>query len=101
MTLALESINLIEHFQYLQRSYDGAMPIRKAVLTSECQSDGTCVVNAETFVGPANFIWLNRDLLYENAKVRSSDITPLIAHPLSAGLYMPCTRYVRKFRSTT
>ena len=93
MTSALDNNHLTEYFQYLQRSHDGPIPIKKAVLIPGLQDDGTWVLNHETYISSdgqlldpnvSEFVWLDRDLLYEYDKVRSADTTPPITLPLSA-----------------
>ena len=85
MTSALESNALIEYVQYLQRSHDGPMCIKKGVVVPGFQADGTCVLNTNTIIAPngglldpseTGFVWLNRDLVHESSKVTSKDITP-------------------------
>ena len=91
MTSGLDSTQLIEYFQTLQRVCQ-SLPIKKAVLYTGMQADGSCVLNEETFVSAegtlispedSGLIWLNKDLIYENDKVKSTDIAPHIIHPLS------------------
>ena len=93
MTSALESIALIEYFQYLQRSHEGPIPIKRGVLVPGFQEDGSCILNESTFIDPSgvlldpestDFVWLSRDLVHETSKVRSKDITPVIVTPLTA-----------------
>ena len=93
MTSALESNALIEYVQYLQRSHDGPMCIKKGVIVPGFQAGGICVLNSSTFIAsngdllkPAEtqFVWLSRELMHEGSKVTSKDITPTIVHPLTA-----------------
>lgn len=92
MTTAFESNTLIEFVQYLQRSHEGAMPIKKGVLVPGLQEEGICVLNESTFINAegelidaaeCNLVWLSRDIVHESSKVRSKDITPKILCPLS------------------
>lgn len=69
------------------------------------QRDGICALNENTFISPhgelldpesRDFVWLNRDIVHDNSKIRASDITPQIVHPLSAeplhNLYAICEK---------
>lgn len=94
MTSALENVQLVEYIQHLQRAHAGPMPVKKAVLFTGRQPDGTWVFNANCFISadgeafmPANssLVWLDKDLVFENDKIRSGDISPAISLPLSVG----------------
>ena len=108
MTCTLENIALIEYFQYLQRSHEGPIPIKKGILVPGFQDDGTCILNDSTFIDPSgvlldpectDFVWLSRDLVHETSKIRSKDITPQIVHPLTAEplhhLYALCEKMAK------
>ena len=92
MTSGLDASQLIEFFQYLQRSIEEQLPSKKAVVCSGMQPDGTCVINRETFLSSdgaiinsdeSQYIWLNKELLSDNEKIKSIDISPNILLPLS------------------
>lgn len=91
MSTALDNNSLIEYFQYLQRSFDGQMPIKKGVVFPGFHDGDICVLSETTFISAsgelldpstADLVWLNRDIVHENSKIRSSDITPNIVTPL-------------------
>jgi len=92
MTISLDSAQLIEFFQYLQRASEGSLPIKKAVLFSGMQPDGLCVLNDSTFISTegklvnpeeSQYVWLDRDLIYDFDKIKSIDICPIIEKPLT------------------
>ena len=92
MTSALENNTLVEYFQYVQRDFDGQLPIKKGVLGPGFH-DNVFVANENTFISAdgqqlqssdTNCVWLNRDAVFEQAKIRCADITPTIVHPLNA-----------------
>ena len=93
MTSSLESNQLIEFFQHVQRSHEGEIPKKKAVLIPGRQApSGVWVLNRNTYVesngnlidpSSTDFVWIDKDVLYEFEKIRSADITPEIIHPLS------------------
>ena len=95
MTCALENTHLIEYFQYLQRSFDGDIPIKRGVMGPGFYVNNdkhVFVANKSTFISAdgslidpeqTDLVWLKRDVVVENSKVRCSDITPIIVTPLS------------------
>jgi len=92
MTSGLDASQLIEYFQYLQRSVEEQLPTKKAVVCSGMQPDGSCVVNMNTFLSSdgvlinsneSQYVWLDRQLLFDNEKTKSIDISPIILLPLS------------------
>ena len=92
MTSALENNTLVEYFQYVQRDFDGQLAIKKGVLGPGFH-DNVFVANENTFISAdgqqlqssdTNCVWLNRDAVFEQAKIRCADITPTIVHPLNA-----------------
>lgn len=96
MTSALENNTLVEYFQYVQRDFKGQLPIKKGVLGPGFYSD-IYVANQDTFISPSghlldiadtHLVWLNRDVVFEQAKLRCSDITPAILHPLNSDVLM-------------
>ena len=89
MTSALESNTLVEYFQYVQRRFVGQLPIKRGVLGPGFYKD-VFVANEKTFISAdgeevepcdTNLVWLNRDVVFEQTKIRCSDITPTIVHP--------------------
>ena len=92
MTSGLDASQLIDFFQYLQRSIEGRLPIKKAIVCSGMQPDGSCVINKNVFLSSAGalinsnksqYLWLDKELLSEKDKIRSVDISPNILLPLS------------------
>ena len=80
MTSGLDASQLIDFFQYPQRSIEGRLPIKKAVVCSGMQPDGSCVINKNVFLSSAGalinsnksqYLWLDKELLSENDKIRS------------------------------
>ena len=93
MTSSLDNTQITEYIQYVQRAHNGPLPIKKAVLLTGRQSDGSWVLNAETFISsnghfmsPSDspFVWLDKDLVYEHNKIVTADICPTIVLPLSS-----------------
>ena len=91
MTSALENNTLVEYFQYVQRDYDGQLPIKRGVLGPGFHSD-VFVANENTFIAydgnqlqpsQTSCVWLNRDAVFEQSKIKCADITPTIVHPLN------------------
>ncbi len=94
MTSALENNTLVEYFQYVQRSFVGQLPIKRGVLGPGFYNN-VFVANEKTFIAAGgeqlercdtNLVWLNRDVVYEQTKIRNSDITPKIVHPLDGNV---------------
>ena len=67
-----------------------------------------CILNGNTFIDPngvlldpsnTGYVWLSRDLVHESSKVTTKDITPTIAHPLTAeplrDLYLLCEKMAK------
>lgn len=90
--MALEHINLVEYIQYLQRNYCGSLPIKKAVLLTGKQANGTWIFNSDTFLTASgeilipdetDYVVLNKDIVYEGDKIRAADISPNIVLPLN------------------
>ena len=50
MTSGLDASQLVGFFQYLQRSVQDKLPIKKAVSCSGMQPDGSCVINKIVFL---------------------------------------------------
>ena len=50
MSSALESNTLIEYIQYLQRSHDGPIAIKKGVTVPGFQNDTVYILNRDTFI---------------------------------------------------
>lgn len=91
MTSSLENNQLVDYFQYLQRSQE-SLPIKKGVLLTGQQANGIWVLNEKTFLSPqgemlrqqeTDLVWLNKDVVFETDKIRSIDITPSIKVPLT------------------
>lgn len=109
MSSSLENTHLTEYIQYLQRSHDGILPVKRAVVCTGRQTDGTWVLNADTFISPdgesispteTNLVWLDKDLIFENDKVRSADISPVISHPLSTNPLKELVKTLEKIASS-
>ena len=95
MTSALENNHLAEYFQYVLREHSGPLPIKKAVLNTGCQANGTWVVNSTLFISDhgdelsseateeSDLIWVNKDVFFENDKITSADISLTIKLPLT------------------
>ena len=92
MTSSLENNQLIDYFQYLQRSSETSLPIKRGVLLTGMQPNGIWVLNEQTFISSEGkllnqnetaLVWLNKDLIFETDKIRSIDITPTIQLPLT------------------
>ena len=92
MTSGLDTTQLIDFFQHLQRAVSEPLAIKKAVMYTGMQPDGSCIMNKNTFVSSAGILldfddsqytWLDKDLINDGDKIRSIDIAPLIVHPLS------------------
>lgn len=90
MTSALENNTLVGYFQYVQRRFDGQLPIKKGILGPGFH-EKVFVANESTFISAdgqlldpseTSCVWLNRDAVFEQAKIKSADITPTIVHPL-------------------
>ena len=92
MTSGLDTTQLIDFFQHLQRAVSEPLAIKKAVMHTGMQPDGSCIMNKNTFVSSAGILldfddsqytWLDKDLINDGDKIRSIDIAPHIVHPLS------------------
>ena len=92
MTCGLDHIQLINYFQHLQRSTHKQLPIKKGVLCTGMQPNGSCIVNDTIFISPdgvlinpeeSPYVWLNKDFVYDGDKIKSADISPTIPVPLS------------------
>ena len=92
MTSVLDNVQIVQYIQYLQCTHVGPMPIKKPVLLTGRQPNGTWVFNSRSFVSldgeaisptDSTLVWLDKDLIYENDKIRSGDISPNISLPLS------------------
>ena len=92
MTSGLDNTQLIEFFQHLQRTIAEPLPIKKVVIHTGMQPDGSCIINKNTFVSSdgtlmdcdnSQYTWLDKDLISDGDKIRSVDISPNIVHPLS------------------
>lgn len=96
MTSSLDNNLLAEYFQYVQPAYDGPLPIKKAVLNTGRQANDVWVLNSKLYisehgdemssdeVGASDILWINKDLIYENDKISSADISPRVRQPLTA-----------------
>ena len=90
MSSSMDKNQLTEFLHHIQRAYVGDIPKKKAVIFPGRQSDGTWVLNRNTFLNNSgevigdseSLVWIDRDILYDD-KTRSSDISPPIKHPLS------------------
>lgn len=91
MTCGLDNVQLIEYFQHLQRTTQ-PLPIKKAVLCTGMQPNGSCILNEKIFISPdgalidpeeSSYVWLNKDFVYDSDKIKSTDISPTIPVPLS------------------
>jgi len=92
-TSGLDSCQLVGFFQYLQRSIEGPLPVKKVATCSGMQPDGSCVINREIFLSSASILidcdetqytcGLIKNFLVKLKKIRSVDIYPSIMHPLS------------------
>ena len=85
MTCGLDNTQLIEYFQHLQRSMTEPLPIKRAILFTGMQPDGSYVLNEHTFIsskgelmnaGESPYIWLDKDYIYDSDKIKSVDISP-------------------------
>ena len=93
MTCGLDTSQLIEFFQHLQRSIPEPLPVKRAILYTGIQPDGSCVLNEHTFISPngelmnpneSPYIWLDKDFIFDSDKIKSVDISPpKIVLPLS------------------
>ena len=93
MTYGLDTSQLIEFFQHLQRSIPEPLPIKRAILYTGIQPDGSCALNEHTFISPngelmnpneSPYIWLDKDFIFDSDKIKSVDISPpKIILPLS------------------
>ena len=90
MTSALDTTQIVEFVQYLQRSHEEPLPVKKAILVTGRQPDGTWVLNATTFISPAGIflsnqemVFLDKNIISESDKIVSADICPHITLPLS------------------
>ena len=92
MTSGLDTTQLIEFFQHLQRAVAEPLAIKKAVTHTGMQPDGSCIINKNTFVSSggalmdcdnSQYTWLDKDLISDADKIRSIDISPNVVHPLS------------------
>lgn len=93
MTSSLEQNQLVEFYQFLQRSHSGPIPIKKGVTLTGKQPCGTWVLNHETFISSSglliepqdtDLVFINKDVIYESDRILNVDITPLIKLPLSS-----------------
>ena len=90
MTSALDNTQIVEFVQYLQRSHEEPLPVKKAILVTGRQPDGTWVLNATTFISPAGIflanqemVFLDKNIISESDKIVSADTCPHITLPLS------------------
>lgn len=93
MTCGLDTTQLIDYFQHLQRSNTEPLPVKRAILFTGMQPDGSCVLNEHTFISPEGqlmdasespYVWLDKDFIYDSDKIKSVDISlPQIVLPLS------------------
>ena len=93
ITSALDNTQIVEFVQYLQRSHEEQLPVKKAVLVTGRQPDGTWVLNANTliyaagdFLGDHDMVFLDKNILSESDKIVATDICPQITLPLSLKL---------------
>lgn len=92
MTCGLDNVQLVEYFQHLQRTNSEPLPIKKAVLCTGMQPNGSCIVNEKLFISAEGilidpkespYVWLNKDFVYDGDKIKCADISPMIPVPLS------------------
>ena len=92
MTSGLEGGQLVDYFQYLQRSLETPLPVKKAILYTGIQPDGSCVINDKTFISPdgillnaeeSDYVWLGKEIFFDSDKIKTIDIAPQIPLPLS------------------
>jgi len=94
MTSSLDSNQLIEYFQYLQRSASSTFTVKQAVMFTGMQQDGVCVLNEHLFINSDgnliqdesenSLVWLDKDFVFDSDKIKSVDICPTIKLPLTA-----------------
>lgn len=93
MSCAFDSNNLVEYFQYLKRIVNTSIPVKKAVMHTGLQENSKLwVLNASVHIDhlgnlldplKSDYVWLDKDLVIENDRICSSDISPHICLPLS------------------
>ena len=92
MTCGFENNQLVEYFQYLLRSNPDQLPVKQGVLSTGMQPDGSCILNANTFISSAGvlmdpkdspYVWVDKECIGDTEKIRTKDISPRIVTPLS------------------
>ena len=77
MTYGLDTTQLIEYFQHLQQSNTEPLPVKRAIVFTAMQPDGSCVLNEHTFISSEGelmdpsespYIWLDKDFIYDSDK---------------------------------
>ena len=92
MICGFDNNQLVEYFQHLQRSHPEQLPVKQGVLSTGMQPDGSCILNGDTFISPegllmkpkdSEYVWVDKECICDNEKIRTIDISPTIVTPLS------------------